>query len=406
MRESSWRITWDPLGLSPRVMLAFGDLMEREIAIDGQQLTAVGVFDFALSATPSARGNRRRRLDFGKTVGHDSDAAALHECAIQLAAGPWGGSSACVIEIKPERGSSLLMRAALLSSSHEASASAGIAESVHEWSFRCTKMTFATIGDGIAIIGGWYNPPGGGITIIIPGGSGIVPGDVIHVGGVPGLPAGYYPVGSVGSSGGNTTLTLPSAEPERDKPSQGAPMSIPPVTGGSRSGRYDVIFSGEIKVIGCTDLASYEVWNGTTWAGIAPDSWGRATVPVSFASSINYTAWWGLNDIQPGPPVLDPLTLDGQSKPNGSGIDCAQAGPSKFTVKLRRNGVEISSFTIAPSWASEKNYDGFGPANSSFNHGSHPVLTLVGPGGGSPDDAGIPGQITGGTVTKVEEVTT
>ncbi|HEY1122142.1 MAG TPA: hypothetical protein VGE67_11105, partial [Haloferula sp.] len=406
MRNSSWRITWNPLGLSPRVMLAFGDLMEGEVAIDGQQLTAVGVFDFALSATPSARGNRRRRLDFGKTVGHDSDATAWHECAIQLAAGPWGGSSAGVIEIKPARGSSLLLRAGLLSSSHEASADAGIAESVHEWSFRCTKMTFATIGDGITIIGGWYNPPGGGITVILPGtGTGIIPGTIVQVDGVPGVPGGYYPVGSVGSSGGNTTVTLPTAEPTRDQPSQGARMNIPAVTGGSRNGRCDVVFDSQIRVIGCNDAASYEVWNGTTWVGIAPNVWGVATVSVSFASQIHYSAWWGTNDITPGPPTLDPLVLDGLSKPNGWGIDCAQTGPSKFTTKLRRNGVEIDSFTIAPSWASEKQYDGFGPANHSVNSGTNPVLTLVGPGGGDPLNVGIPSQITGGNITKVEEVT-
>ena len=277
MRDSSWRITWDPLGISPRVMLDFGNLMEREIALDGSQLSAIGTFDFAVSATPSARGNRRRRLEFGKRVGHDSDTAAWHECALQLAAGPWGGSAAGVLELRPREGSALLMRAALLSSSHEPASDHGIAESVHEWSFRCTKLSFATVGDGITIFGGWYNPPGGGITIIVPPGSGITPGTVVYVDGVPGIPPGYYGVGGVSSgsgSGGGDVLTLPNAEPDRDMPSQAGRLEFDGVVTGSKYGNANVTFPDcEIRVSGCDDGAAYEVWNGTTWQGIVPDTW-------------------------------------------------------------------------------------------------------------------------------------
>ncbi|MCW1884019.1 hypothetical protein OKA04_04715 [Luteolibacter flavescens] len=202
MRHSSWRITWNPLGSSPRVILDFDDLMDRELAIDGAQLSAIGTFDFAVSSTPSARGNRRRRVEFGKRVGHDSDADSWQECSTQLAAGPWGGDVAGVIEIRPRVGPGLLLRAALLSSTHEPATDTGLAESVHEWSFRCTRMA-VTIGDGITIGGGWYNPPGGGITVVIPPGSGIGPGTIVEVI-IPGVPPGYYPVTGVTPGGGGS----------------------------------------------------------------------------------------------------------------------------------------------------------------------------------------------------------
>ena len=98
--------------------------------------------------------------------------------------------------------------------------------------------------------------------------------------------------------------------------------------------------------------------------------------------------------------------LDGRTRPNGDGANCTQDGPSTFQAKLRRNGEEIYSFTLAPSWASEKGYDVGGPANHTHETGLEAILTLVGPGGGTPYDTGIPAQITGGTVTKAEEVTT
>jgi hypothetical protein len=410
MRESSWRITWNPLGTTPRVMLDFGDLMEREVALDGVQLAAVGTFDFALSATPSSRGNRRRRLDFGKTVGHDSDASAWHECAIQLAAGPWGGEAAGVIELRPRAGSALLLCAALLSTAHEPSAEGGIAESVHEWSFRCTRLSFATVGEGINIIGGWYNSPGGGVTIIIPGGSGVVPGDVIHVGGVPGLPPGYYNVGSStgGEPGGGQVITLPNAEPDRGKREYGARLALAGVSTASKNGSVHVTYPGsEVRVSGCDDGAAYQVWNGASWVGIAPDVWGRATVAITVVSSIQFGPWWGApGDFLPGPPLLTPLPIDGIARDNLRGGECAQTTPSSVTVKLRRNGVEIHQATFAPSWETEDTYVGGSPANASLNASSGVVLSLIGPGGGIVHEVGMPGQITGGTVTKVQEVTT
>ena len=390
-------------------MLDFGDLMEREIALDSSQLSAIGTFDFALSATPSARGNRRRRLEFGKRKPHDSDSASWHECGLQLAAGPWGGSAAGVIEIRPRVGAPLLLRAALLSCSHEPVADHGIAESAHEWSFRCTKLAFTTIGDGITIIGGWYNPPGGGITIIIPPGSGIVPGDVIHVGGVPGLPGGYYNVGSSGSGGpgGGQVLTLPNAEPDRAKAEQGASLQLPPVSTSVKFGNIHVNFPGsEIRVEGCDDGASYEVQvNGESWGGIAPDGWGRAVITFNPVSSVHFGPWWGTaSDFLPGPPTLTPLPIDGLDRDNGT-TSCDQDTPSATTVRLRRNGTVIYQATFAPSWKTQTTYLGGAPANASINAGVSAVVTLIGPGGGIVYDVGVPGQITGGTVTKAEEVT-
>jgi len=406
MRESSWRITWNPLGSSPRVMLDFGDLMEREIALDSSQLSAVGAFDFDLSATPSARGNRRRRLDFGKRKAHDSDSASWHECGVQLAAGPWGGSAAGVIEIRPRVGSALLLRAALLSSTHEPVSDFGIAESVHEWSFRCTKLAFTMIGGGINIIGGWYNPPGGGITVIIPPGSGIIPGDVVLVDGIAGVPGGYYPVGSVGSSGGSPSITLPTAEPERDKPSQESALQLPPVSTASKTGNIHVTYPDcEIRVIGCSDGAFYDVWNGSTWVGVSPDWMGNVTITKDLVSTLAFGPWWGtLTDVLPGPPTLTPLPIDGQDRPNGAAI-CEQDGPSRIVVKLRRNGVEINSATFAPRWQTSNAYMFGRPANASLDAERSAVLTLIGPGGGTPFDLGVPGEILNGTISKVEVAT-
>ncbi len=127
---------------------------------------------------------------------------------------------------------------------------------------------------------------------------------------------------------------------------------------------------------------------------------------VSFGSTISFGPWWGSpSDFLPGPPTLDPLPIDGLPRANGSGNDCEQDGPTKLTVKLRRNGAEIDEFVFAPSWATETTYQVGAPANATINSGQSATLTLRGPGGGLVWDTGIPSQIIGGTVTLAEEVT-
>jgi hypothetical protein len=227
MRNSSWRITLDPFG-SPRVLVDFGDLLEREINLDASQLYSVGSFDFAVSAAPSARGNRRRRMEIEKRVAHDTAAASWHEAAKQLAAGPWGGS-AVVIQIQPVAGEPVLFRGALRSSPHGPSSDGGIAESLHEWAMSCTALPI-TAGEGINVGGGWYNPPGsgGGVTVIIPPGSGVTPGTVVKVENVPGVPDGYYSTGDVITGGGGSpgspigdAVKLLTPPTDEDQPNDG-----------------------------------------------------------------------------------------------------------------------------------------------------------------------------------------
>jgi hypothetical protein len=200
---------------------------------------------------------------------------------------------------------------------------------------------------------------------------------------------------------------LPNAEPDRSKAEQGGRLELPPVSTGSKNGNVNVSFPGsEIRVGGCDDGAAYEVQVGSGfWGSIAPDGWGRATIPFTPISTIHFGPWWGTpTDFLPGPPTLTPLPIDGLDRLNGTGGTCEQESPSAVTVKLRRNGVEIHQATFAPSWTTENFYLSSAPANASLDAGASAVLSLIGPGGGVVYDVGVPGQITGGTVTKAEEV--
>lgn len=134
MRESDWRIVWDPAGASPLVLLDFGDLMDSEIRLPRQQLAATGKPDFALRARVVSRGNRRGRLEFTRRLPHATAAASWTAALDALAALPWGLKGD--LTIQPRGGTARDYVAAVLSSRHRAAADDGIIESVHDCVFR------------------------------------------------------------------------------------------------------------------------------------------------------------------------------------------------------------------------------------------------------------------------------
>ena len=90
MRASAWRITWNPSGATPRVLLDFGDLMDDEIARGIAQAVDVGRFDQAATGRPYGRGNRKRRLEFGRVLKFDTAAESWVAMLAADASDPWG----------------------------------------------------------------------------------------------------------------------------------------------------------------------------------------------------------------------------------------------------------------------------------------------------------------------------
>jgi hypothetical protein len=139
LRTSDWKITWDPDGGSPLVMLDFSDLMEREIRLPREQLAAVGRPDFAKRARLVSRGNRRGRLEFSRRDGHATAAACWQAAMAALKDAPWNAKG--TLGIQPRGGSRRDYTAALLSSSHRASHQDGVLESIHSYAFRVTRQS-------------------------------------------------------------------------------------------------------------------------------------------------------------------------------------------------------------------------------------------------------------------------
>jgi hypothetical protein len=134
MRESDWRIVWDPAGVSPLVLLDFGDLMDSEIRLPRQQLVATGKPDFALRAQVVSRGNRRGRLEYSRRLPHATAKASWKAAMDAMAALPWGVKGE--LSIQPRGGSERSYTAAVLSSRHGPRADDGVIESLHECVFR------------------------------------------------------------------------------------------------------------------------------------------------------------------------------------------------------------------------------------------------------------------------------
>jgi hypothetical protein len=138
MRESAWEIIWDAAGASPATLLTYGDLMDAEIRLDGQQLVASGKPDFAPGAIPASRGNARRRLEFSRRVAHATAAASWQAALDALRAAPWGTKA--TLTIQPSGGALRSYTAALLSCRHRPDHADGLIESVHDYAFRVTPV--------------------------------------------------------------------------------------------------------------------------------------------------------------------------------------------------------------------------------------------------------------------------
>jgi hypothetical protein len=294
MRHSIWRITWNPLGSSPVVLLDHGDLMEREIVLDGVQAADARTFDMAITGRPAARGNRRGRLEIGRVIQHETAAESWHECARQAAAGPWDQGRG-MIQVQPIAGEAVLMHAVQISSSHRPTADAGLPESVHERVLRVARL-LPTASDGITIIGGWFNPPtsGGGITVVIPGGSGLTPGSAVHVTGIPGVVPGYYTVtgvkpGAGGGGGGSGTDEVTLEGVDHDEPGQ----SMPQVSFEHALPSSDSITVRIARTAEVTSTVPFEALRKSgTWDSFIPGTW---TFSETFAEIYAPGSWAGLS---------------------------------------------------------------------------------------------------------------
>jgi hypothetical protein len=303
MRESDWQIRWNPLGESPEVLLDFGDLMEDEIARQLAASVAVGRFDFAPSAIVTTRKNLKRRLEFSRFIEHDTNGEAVEECSARTLAGPW---SKGLISLRHQEGGERLMKAALMGSSHDPDFAGPGPRSLHAYRFRVTPQELVPLGDPVTIIGGWYNPPGNGITIIIPGGSGVVPGGTITIPtGIPGVIPGVYPVGGVqpGANGHDeVTIDVPhDEEPLGDPPSfefvsswEASPNGGIPVS--YIRGRIDIVTEVTIEAF----INGGSGWGWYSYAAgphtfLSPDY--DQTVPTAWGSWNGLTSVSGPRDV-------------------------------------------------------------------------------------------------------------
>ena len=130
MRNSAWQIVWEPTGESPRVLLDFGDLMEREITLPVEGLSFIGRSDFAPSAIPVSRGNVRRRLEFSRRDAHSTAAESWEKCSQEIASLPWGMRS--ILSLQPLGGLQRYYYAAIANSAHEPFSVGPWPESGHE----------------------------------------------------------------------------------------------------------------------------------------------------------------------------------------------------------------------------------------------------------------------------------
>jgi hypothetical protein len=194
MRESEWRVVWNPLGENPRVLLTFGDLMEDEHARTLEHSVEIGRSDFAKLGKPISRGNVKSRIEFSRRNEHPSAGASWDACAKEIQSAPWGQKS--LIQIQGRGGIPSLQSAALLASSHETSTGFDLPESVHRYSFRLNSGAIG-LGPGIAVLGGVVLRD---ITLIIAPADlvGLIVGDIILILGVKGLNDGYYTISYLG----------------------------------------------------------------------------------------------------------------------------------------------------------------------------------------------------------------
>jgi len=404
MRESSWRITWDPAGASPRVLLDFGDLMDDEIERTLAQVVDIGRFDQAVNGRPYGRGNRKRRMTLARTREFGTAVEAWQAMLAAMASDPWASKG--LLRVETLGGGSSFCRAALLSV-QRTPLTLPFPGYQERLALRINGGLTAT-GSALTVTGGWYNPPvvgggttSGGITVIIGGTStGLTPGDVVKVTGVGGVADGDYTVTGVSTtgsgSGGSTKVGIDAASQRTPTYEAGG------VTGISQDGNVDLEFAGcALHVDGMTDGATYTYKiNGVGPAAITPDVFGRKVISLGTrVSRISYHDWEHT--------ALDPLPIDGNKHSPGLGPPdflVEETGPSGWTVELFRNGVLVDSQSVVPSWSTSKSWDtGHPAADHVISGGGSVTFTLHGPGTVGSDrlDTGIAEPITGGTVRKL-----
>jgi hypothetical protein len=399
--ESNWRITWNPSGESPVVLLDYGDEMEAEISGELAALVDISRYDTAPNGRPYGRGNRKRRLEFTRYRYYANPIAAFQAMLAANAADPWKEKQ--LLRIEPLLGSTY-GRAAVLSVTREpVTDRPGFLE---KWALRWNRGLTLT-GDPFTVIGGWFNDPivGGGtssgsITIILDDDDhGLTEGNVVYLSGVTGVRPGYYPV--TGVSGRNVTIGAETNNAPR--------LIVAGVTGGSEAGTVELEFDGTLYLDGMTGGGTYEVLKpgDVAWTEVIPDAFGRQTVPLSPPNSlITYgNPPLGLTNSWQGAENGDVLELDGQQHANPSGgvnpVD--ESGPTGWTAKLRHNGIQVDEQTIQPSWATAKTWQDSGPADHILASGKTAIFTLHAPGAGTTRrDTGVSNTITGGTIQKTE----
>jgi hypothetical protein len=399
-RESPWRITWNPAGATPRVLLEFGDPMDGEIQRDLVQVVDVGRFDQAILGRPYGRKNRKRRLEFNRLVEFASNAEAFVAMLEAAANDPWGEKQ--LVQIAPMAGGSAYGRAALLSVDRQfvTQPFPGFSE---RYAFRIDGGSTAPGTPAITIIGGVYNPPiaGGGttsgsITVNLGSGHGLVVGDVVYVSGVSGVANGYYPV--TGVNGNNVTVAASSSQP-------GGADVYPDITGEDGSGIVRLNLTTELRISGLTEVGAAYAWKFANQSTVLLqpiteiDPYGRAVINRTVdADSINYQSWEGA--------LLNPLPIDGQNHNYthlGSVYTVSEWRTQQRThVELWKNGAKVDEHKVLLNWTTEKHYQAGGPTLHDIPAGKTLVLTLRADGGTARQSTGFAEAITGGTIQKAD----
>ena len=399
MRDSDWRITWNPAGETPRVLLDFGDPMDGEIQRDLVQVVDVGRFDQATQGRPFGRKNRKRRLEFNRLVEFDSSAEAFLAMIDAAMNDPWGEKS--LIQIAPKFAGSIYGRAALLSFERDlvTQPKPGYTE---KYAFRIDSGTTGpATGSPITIISGTFNPPiegggtaSGGITVTVPPGHGLAEGDIVFVRGVNGVTPGYYPVSGV--SGNNVTIDAGSNQTP-------APEEWGDVTGGQNSGAVQAVYDAVIHASGMTNVTATYAWKYANESvgslrTITPDSYGRATITTGgYIARIDYSNW-----LNGATPVLNPLLLDGTNKVGLVGQVVTEGFGPVLHVELWKNGSKIDEHVVRVKGRANKHYLAGSFSVNTVTTGKTVTLTLLADGGSTRLATGVSESIESGTVQKAE----
>jgi len=406
MRDSDWRITWNPAGEAPRVLLDFGDPMDGEIQRDLVQVVDVGRFDQATQGRPFGRKNRKRRLEFNRLVEFDSSAGAFLAMIDAAMNDPWGEKS--LVQIAPKLAGSIYGRAAMLSFERDfvTQPKPGYIE---KYAFRVDSGATGPGTPAITIISGWFNPPlsGGGtgsgsITVVLGPGHGLTPGDVVFVDGVAGVTPGYYSVSAV--NGNNVTIDAPSDKtPAADEfPDVFGTDDLDPISGGGEDhhGAGAVNFNGtvRIRISGMTEVgASYEWRSGGAWNAISPDSFGRDEITYNTQLlRIDHGGWY--RETYAG----KVLTLDGEAEKLTTSSESLipETRMDLAPFELRKNGVKIDEHPVAPFFKVIKRWTYQGPRFHDIATGKTLTITLRADGGTARLNSGVAERITAGTVQK------